>query len=226
MFQLIYLVGEALLLYLLTGWVVWMSGRRGDDYLLLTTGAAYLFLLTMSQVAAVRLLYISPLIVPGGVISYSASVAMLDIASVKFGARVGRWLVLSAAAMQAAYFVLLNLIAITPGTGGNGFLTSSGRIAAASVLAFLASENVDVLLVTRLKLGVVRRVGVSDPIAMAIDSFVFIPAAFLGVLPTPVLLGLIAGQLIVKFTFVPLTMFTVWMNRTILKYGPKMQAIS
>lgn len=28
MFQLIYLIGEALLLYLLTGWVVWMSGRR------------------------------------------------------------------------------------------------------------------------------------------------------------------------------------------------------
>ncbi len=67
MFQLIYLIGEALLLYLLTGWVVWMSGRRGDDYLLLATGAAYLFLLTMSQVAAVRLLNISPpFMVPGG----------------------------------------------------------------------------------------------------------------------------------------------------------------
>ncbi len=88
--------------------------------------------------------------------------------------------------MQVAYFVLLNLIAITPpGTGGNEFLTSSGRIAAASVIAFLVSENVDVFLVTRLKLGVVRRVGVSDPIAMTIDSLVFIPAAFLGVLPTP-----------------------------------------
>lgn len=67
--------------------------EEGDDYLLLATGAAYLFLLTMSQVAAVRLLNISPpFMVPGGVISYSASVAMLDIASVKFGARsVGGW---------------------------------------------------------------------------------------------------------------------------------------
>ncbi|MFP3211486.1 MAG: VUT family protein, partial [Thermocladium sp.] len=92
MYQLIYLFGEAFLLYLLTGWVVWLSGRRGGDALLLTTGATYLFLLTMSQVLAVRLLDISPFLVPGGVLSYSASVAVLDIASVKYGARLGRWL--------------------------------------------------------------------------------------------------------------------------------------
>jgi conserved hypothetical integral membrane protein len=220
MYQLIYLFGEAFLLYLLTGWVVWLSGRRGGDALLLTTGATYLFLLTMSQVLAVRLLDISPFMVPGGVLSYSASVAVLDIASVKYGARLGRWLVIIGAVLQLSYFIMLNLVSATPGTGGDGVLSTSARIAVASVTAFLISENIDVHLVTRLRLGVVRRVGVSDPIAMTIDSLVFIPTAFLGVLPTGVLLSLIIGQLIVKFSFVPLTMLTVGMNRKILGYGP------
>lgn len=220
MFQIIYLVGEALLLYLLVGWIVWISGRKGDEVVLMTAGAAYLFLLTMSQIAAVRILYISPFMVPGGVISYSASVAMLDIASVKYGAKYGRWLVMTGAAMQVAYFVTLNLIAMTPGTGGSGALSSSGRIAAASVLAFLTSENIDVILITKLRLGVIKRVGISDPIAMLIDSLVFVPAAFLYVLPMHVLFLLIMGQIAVKFSLVPLTMLTVWINRKILRYGP------
>lgn len=220
MYQLIYLFGEAVLLYLLTGWVVWVSGRRNDNVLLLTTGATYLFLLTMSQVLAVRLLSVSPFLVPGGVISYSASVAVLDIASVKYGARLGRWLVGIGAVLQLSYFIMLNLVSITPGTGGSGVLSTSARIAVASVTAFLVSENIDVHLVTRLRLGVVRRVGISDPIAMTIDSLVFIPTAFLGVLPLSILLSLIIGQLIVKFSFVPLTMLTVGMNRKILNYGP------
>ncbi|WP_342765435.1 VUT family protein [Vulcanisaeta sp. JCM 14467] len=93
----------------------------------------------------------------------------------------------------------------------------SARVAIASITAFLVSETYDVFLVSRIGGGVLRRVGYSDPVAMTIDTLVFIPIAFYGVVPNIWLL--MASQLIVKVSLVPMTMLAVWINRRALQYG-------
>ncbi len=70
---------------------------------------------------------------------------------------------------------------------------------------------------SRLRGGVLRRVGYSDPVAMTIDTLVFIPTAFYGIVPNIWLL--MASQLTVKLSLVPMTMLAVWINRRALQYG-------
>ncbi|MCG2892713.1 MAG: VUT family protein, partial [Vulcanisaeta sp.] len=94
---------------------------------------------------------------------------------------------------------------------------TSARIAIASLTAFLVSETYDVFLVSRLRGGVLRRVGYSDPVAMTIDTLVFIPIAFYGVVPNIWLLML--SQLIIKVSLTPMTMLAIWLNRKALKYA-------
>jgi Uncharacterized ACR, YhhQ family COG1738. len=67
---------------------------------------------------------------------------------------------------------------------------------------------------------VFKRVGVSDPVSMTVDSLVFVPIAFLGVIPTPALLSTMLGLILGKLTLVPLTIGAVAMNRSTLKYAP------
>jgi Uncharacterized conserved protein len=96
----------------------------------------------------------------------------------------------------------------------------SARIAVASVVAFFTAETLDVTLVSRILGNVFKRVGVSDPVSMTVDSLVFVPIAFLGVIPTPALLSTMLGLILGKLTLVPLTIGAVAMNRSTLKYAP------
>lgn len=52
---------------------------------------------------------------------------------------------------------------------------------------------------------------------MTIDTLVFIPTAFYGVVPNIWLL--MASQLAVKLSLVPMTVLAVWINRRALQYG-------
>jgi hypothetical protein len=52
---------------------------------------------------------------------------------------------------------------------------------------------------------------------MTIDTLVFIPIAFYGVVPNIWLLML--SQLTVKMSLVPMTMLAVWLNRKALRYA-------
>ncbi|WP_054854358.1 queuosine precursor transporter [Vulcanisaeta distributa] len=223
------LYGYALITYIAVAGMLWLLHRFGRDDLLLPVSAMnYMLLLTISQYTASKIgAFVDSLVIPMGVFTYSASVAMLDFLTLRFGRRVGYWVVRIAAYLQALVFIINWLVIVYPPAPPfwnlQGAFTSimgqSARIAIASITAFLISETYDVFLVSRLGGGVLRRVGYSDPVAMTIDTLVFIPTAFYGVVPNNVLLLLMASQLSVKISLVPLTMLAVWINRRALQYG-------
>ncbi|MGC9153801.1 MAG: queuosine precursor transporter [Vulcanisaeta sp.] len=222
-----YLYGMALAMYMAVAGILWILHRLNRDDLLLPVGAMnYMLLLTVSQYMASKIgAFVGPLVIPMGVFTYSASVAMLDFLTLKYGRRVGYWVVRIAAYLQVLIFIINWLvIGYPPATfwaSLQGSFASimgvSARVAIASITAFLISETYDVFLVSRLGGGVLRRVGYSDPVAMTIDTLVFIPIAFYGVVPNIWLL--MASQLVVKLSLVPMTMLAVWINRKALQYG-------
>ncbi|GAB6947138.1 queuosine precursor transporter [Vulcanisaeta sp. JCM 16161] len=222
------LYGYALVTYIAVAGVLWLLHRFGRDDLLLPVAAMnYMLLLTISQYTASKIgSFVGPLVIPLGVFTYSASVAMLDFLTLRYGRRVGYWVVRIAAYLQALVFIINWLVIVYPPapfwnlqSAFTSIMGQSARIAMASITAFLISETYDVFLVSRLGGGILRRVGYSDPVAMTIDTLVFIPTAFYGVVPNNVLLLLMASQLSVKISLVPMTMLAVWMNRRALQYG-------
>ncbi|ADN50526.1 queuosine precursor transporter [Vulcanisaeta distributa] len=221
------LYSYALITYIAVAGVLWLLHRFGRDDLLLPVAAMnYMLLLTISQYTASKIgAFVGPMVIPMGVFTYSASVAMLDFLTLRYGRRVGYWVVRIAAYLQALVFIINWLVIAYPPApfwqGLQGAFASimgtSARIAIASITAFLISETYDVFLVSRLRGGVLRRVGYSDPVAMTIDTLVFIPTAFYGIVPNIWLL--MASQLTVKLSLVPMTMLAVWINRRALQYG-------
>ncbi|BDR91793.1 queuosine precursor transporter [Vulcanisaeta souniana] len=221
------LYSYALITYIAVAGVLWLLHRFGRDDLLLPVAAMnYMLLLTISQYMASKIgAFVGPMVIPMGVFTYSASVAMLDFLTLRYGRRVGYWVVRIAAYLQALIFIINWLVITYPpapfwqGLQGAfaSIMSTSARIAIASITAFIISETYDVFLVSRLRGGVLRRVGYSDPVAMTIDTLVFIPTAFYGVVPNIWLL--MASQLAVKLSLVPMTVLAVWINRRALQYG-------
>jgi hypothetical protein len=227
MYSLSILYGMAFIVYIAAAGILWLVHRLGREELLLPVGAMdYILLLTISQYMASKIgAYVGPLVVPMGVITYSASVSVLDFLTLRYGRGVGYWVVRIAAYLQALVFLINYLVINYPPAQFWESLQApfaaimgvSARIAIASITAFIVSETYDVFLVSRLGGGVLRRVGYSDPVAMAIDTLVFIPIAFYGVVPNIWLLML--SQLTVKMSLVPMTMLAVWLNRKALRYA-------
>ncbi|WP_252900339.1 hypothetical protein [Vulcanisaeta sp. JCM 14467] len=83
------LYGYALITYMAVAGVLWILHRLGRDDLLLPVAAMnYVLLLTISQYIASKIgAFIGPLVIPMGVFTYSASVAMLDFLTLRFGRR-------------------------------------------------------------------------------------------------------------------------------------------
>jgi conserved hypothetical integral membrane protein len=227
MYSLPILYGMAFIVYIAAVGILWLVHRLGREELLLPVGAMdYILLLTISQYMASKIgAYVGPLVVPMGVITYSASVSVLDFLTLRYGRGVGYWVVRIAAYLQALVFLINYLVINYPPAQFWESLQAtfaaimgvSARIAIASITAFIVSETYDVFLVSRLGGGVLRRVGYSDPVAMTIDTLVFIPIAFYGVVPNIWLLML--SQLTVKMSLVPMTMLAVWLNRKALRYA-------
>ena len=227
MYSLPILYGMAFMVYIAAAGMLWLVHRLGREELLLPVGAMdYVLLLTISQYMASKIgAYVGPLVVPMGVITYSASVSVLDFLTLRYGRGVGYWVVRIAAYLQALVFLINYLVINYPPAQFweplqapfAAIMGVSARIAIASITAFIVSETYDVFLVSRLGGGVLRRVGYSDPVAMTIDTLVFIPIAFYGVVPNIWLLML--SQLTVKMSLVPMTMLAVWLNRKALRYA-------
>ena len=231
MYPVLYFLLEAAVVYVLVAVIMYSSWRLGgDDVLLASTISSYLMLLTVSQFLASKIMYIGYANLPSGTVTYSATVATLDVLALKFGRRIGYWVVRIAALLQLALWVIIQLTINAPPAPfwsmQNAFASiigESARIAVASVTAFFTAESLDVHLVSRIMGNVFKRVGISDPISMTVDSLVFAPIAFYGVMPLPALLSTMLGLILGKLTLVPLTIGAVAANRSVLKYAPLIQ---
>lgn len=224
-----YFIISAVATYLSVAFILWVSYKvGGDNVLMITAIVSYVTLLLISEYVAVKIMNIGYAVIPAGTATYSATVATLDVLALKYGRKIARTTVWSAAALLLLMFAINELVIYAPYPSfaqetqyivEEAFGTSA-RIAIASVTAFLIAETLDVYLVTKWPwLGVIRRVAISDPIAMAVDSMVFTPIAFLGIYPLMSVLSIAWGQVLAKLTLVPLTMTAVWVNRKALRYG-------
>lgn len=231
MYPTIYFLLEAAVVYALVAIIMYLSWRLGgDDALLASSIASYLMLLTISQFLASKIMSIGYAYLPSGTVTYSATVATLDVITLKYGRRLGYWVVRVAALLQLGMWAMVQLTIYAPPapfwslqSAYASIVGESARIAVASVTAFFIAESLDVHLVSRIMGNVFKRVGVSDPISMTVDSLVFTPLAFYGVISPPSLISTIIGLILGKLTLVPLTIGAVAINRSALKYAPVIQ---
>ncbi|MFB6489822.1 MAG: queuosine precursor transporter [Thermoproteus sp. AZ2] len=181
----------------------------------------YMVLLTISQYAASKITTYLWFAVPAGVMTYVATVAMLDIITLREGFRYARNVVLAGFLSQflitAVNLVVLNLPSVAAPNNIYAYVFStSARVAMASPIAYLAAETLDAYIVARLGGAIWKRVITADPIAMTIDTLVFMPIAFWGVLPPPVYWETVLGQLAAKLTLAPVIVGVVYLNRRYL----------
>ena len=187
----------------------------------LTASALYLVLLTISQYAASKITVYLWFGVPGGTITYVATVAMLDVVVMREGFKYARNLVFIGLASQALITIANESVLSMPALSGNGGIYSyvfgvSARVALASAIAYLAAELTDAYLVSRIRHAIWKRVLYSDPVAMAVDTLVFVPLAFYGVLPRAALASTMLGLLLAKWSLSPAVLGLVYLNRKFL----------
>lgn len=183
--------------------------------------AFYMVLLTVSQYAASKITDYLGFLVPAGTMTYIATVAMLDVIVLREGFHYARNVVLAGFLSQwlitaVNYIVVYLPSPVAPNSIYEAVFSTSARVAFASPIAYLAAETLDAYMVARIGGAIWKRVFYSDPVAMAVDTLVFMPIAFWGVLPPQVFWTATAGLLISKISMAPVVVGVVYLNRKYL----------
>jgi len=158
---------------------------------------------------------------------YALSFTLIDLINEQFGKRGARRVVFAAFAANILFALYSTLILLLPSpsfyTGQEAFaqvLGSTPRIVAASLLAYIVSSLIDVEIFDawKRKVGGQKWAGVlaSNAVSTAVDSTLFVAAAFGGTLP---LLPLIAGQYLIKMAITVVSVPLIYAARSV-KVGP------
>ncbi|GAB6090776.1 queuosine precursor transporter [Spirochaeta dissipatitropha] len=183
------------------------AGRRyGASFLV----AVYAALIVMANIFAGKIVMFGPWTVPAGVIVYGVSFLLTDALNEFFGFRAAKEAILGGFSASLLLVVGVQIvIAWEPAVfwghqqALETILGSTWRIAAASLLAFLVSQNWDIYVFQWLKTRTssralwLRNIG-STTSSQTIDTLLFCLIAFAGTMPWPAVWGIILGQLIVK----------------------------
>lgn len=183
--------------------------------------AFYMVLLTVSQYAASKITTYLGFLVPAGTMTYIATVAMLDVIVLREGFHYARNVVLAGFLSQwlvtAVNYVVVYLPSpVAPNSIYEAVFSTSARVAFASPIAYLAAETLDAYMVAKIGGAIWKRVFYSDPAAMAVDTLVFMPIAFWGVLPPHDFWNSVAGLLVAKISLAPVVVGVVYLNRKYL----------
>lgn len=162
---------------------------------------------------------------PAGAIVFAVTFLMTDIVNEKFGRRETHRMILIAFVTQLAMVLFFWLGTSLPPAGfwslqepWEAIFGLVPRITFASWVAFLISENFDAWVFDRFKRltkgkHLWLRNAVSSLPALALDSLIFVPIAFLGVIPIwPVILGQVVVKWLVGVVGVPF----MYLNRAVL----------
>ncbi len=186
--------------------------RREDISIVL-----YVLLIAISQFMASRITIFdfgfAQIVAPAAVIAFPFTFQLTDQVNENFGRKATHRMVFIAFLTQVIAVLFLYLTTTMPQINDNftpesynSIMISSFRITIASWISFIISENFDAYLFHYVKellngkhLWV--RNTVSDVISLGLDSLIFVPLAFFGVLPTSIIPALIIGQLGTKWTF-------------------------
>lgn len=160
----------------------------------------------IANISAGRPVEIAGISAPGGVFVYALTFTLIDLLNERLGKPGARRVVLAAALANILLALYTNALLLLPppvyfgGTAAfEAVLGATPRIIAASLLAYVASSLIDVEIFAfwKNRIGGPRwmRVLSSNAASTAIDSAIFVVAAFAGSLP---LLPLILGQYAIK----------------------------
>ena len=182
----------------------------------------------MTNMVSGKLISFGPFIFVAGTLLYPLTFLLTDTISEVYGKREANTAVLTGFFCQIIAVVALYLLgfceALDPSVdqAWSTIFSPVGRITVASMLAYLASQLVDVRLFhfIRAKTGTKHlwlRNNVSTAVSQLFDTLIFVFIAFAGTMPLESLAAMAAGQYMVKFLLAlidtPVCYASVWLLR-------------
>jgi uncharacterized integral membrane protein (TIGR00697 family) len=182
------------------------AGRTSP--LLIVLSALFVTVLLTSNLIAVKLVTFGPWILPAAVIVFPLSYLFGDVLTEVYGYAVARRVIWLGFACNLVFVLFISLAGALPGApfwqagdqaAYNHILGFTPRLLAASFVAYLAGEFLNSFVMARLKIltsgrRLWTRTISSTVLGQALDSAIFITAAFVGILPASLLLRTIVTQ--------------------------------
>jgi len=182
----------------------------------------YIASYVIAQYTSPKLTTFAIWIVPGGNFPFVATIALMDLIVVYWGLSVARQVIVAGFLAQILLYAA-NMITIATPDPFPGFEWKSevyglsARIAIASPIAYLVAEMVNAQLTWIYRRVWWARTLYSDPIALIVDTLIFIPIAFYGAVPLEVLIDMIVGLSALKLTLIPINLTAVYTTRRLIE---------
>ena len=191
----------------LTSAAVIIGKKHGVSFLI----AIYSALVVMANIFANKIVLFGPTTVPAGVIVYGISFLITDAINEFYGVKEAQKSVIAGFASSIILvFSVYVTIAWTPAPFWEGqealatVLGSTWRIVLASLISFLVSQNWDVYFYHQIRLytkgkHLWLRNTLSTLTSQLMDTILFCSIAFIGLMPLENVIGVMIGQLVVKW---------------------------
>jgi uncharacterized integral membrane protein (TIGR00697 family) len=173
-------------------------------------GILFTSCLLISNIVSVKLITLGSWVVTAGIIVFPLSYIVNDVISEVWGYRKARFIIWCGFGMNLLAIIVYTLsIKMQPASfwqGQSGFssvLQNTPRLAAASLIAYLAGSFVNSMIMSKMKIlskgkNFSLRAVVSTLFGETVDSFLFITIAFAGNVPASILLEMILVQIVLK----------------------------
>lgn len=200
------------------------------SYLFVIIACLFVSTLLLSNIIAGKLIIIGGMVLPGAVILFPLAYIFGDVLTEVYGYQKARMVIWSGFVCNVLMVGIFALVMVIPSPD---FFKNEGayalvlgmtpRIVAASLLAYLAGEFSNSIVLSRMKIITegrwlwIRTIG-STIVGEGIDTLIFITISFFGVVPNGVLLQMVIYQYLFKVTYevfsTPLTYAIIgWLKR-------------
>ncbi|RYG72068.1 VUT family protein [Lentibacillus lipolyticus] len=172
--------------------------------------ALFVGLLLLSNILGVKLFSIGGVVLPAAVIVYVITYLITDVTGEVYGKDAARKMVQAGFLTQVIALGFIFAAIQLPAAADfalqaefESVLGGSFRVIAASLISYVASQNLDVSIFHRLKARhgdgkLWLRNNLSTMTSQLVDTVLFITVAFWGIVPFPVLAGMVVTQYLVK----------------------------
>lgn len=213
------LIGAMLYYVLVLAIAMPLTLRWRSPYVLVSL---YIACYIIAQYTSPKLTTFAYWVVPGGNFPFIATIVLMDVMVVYWGLGIARQVIIAGFLAQLLLYTANMFTIVTPDPFP-GFewkvnvYAVSARIAVASPIAYLVAEMINAQLTWIYRRLWWARTMYSDPIALIVDTLIFIPIAFYGELPLETLVDMIIGLTALKLAFIPLNLLAIYTARKILE---------
>ena len=207
-----------------------MQEKQGTSDFFVVIACLFVSSLLLSNIIAGKLILIAGVVLPGAVILFPLAYIIGDVLTEVYGFQKTRRVIWTGFVCNLLMVGVFYLVMAIPSpaffAGGEAFALVLGmapRIVMASLLAYVAGESLNAIVVSKMKLFTggrflwMRSIG-STLVGEGMDTVLFITLSFLGTVPAAVLLQMMLFQYLFKVTYemlaTPLTYAVVgWLKR-------------